>query len=539
MRKARRPARWLPCLALLATGAVAAASPTGDFLYHAQPRDTLIGIARRLLLDPRRWHDLQILNHIAEPRRIPRGSVVRIPYEWVRLTGQVATVVAVAGSVQSSGKKVAVGDVLPQGSVVETGADGSATLDFPDGSVVTVQKSSVLRLDEMVQVAGAGANSIRLKLDDGRIESKVKPHRDVGRFEIVTPVAVSAVRGTEFRNSFAGADLHATAETLEGTVAVGGGTDAVAVGAGFGTRIERGKPPLKPVVLLPPPDLAQIQAVNSAPALRIQLPPVPGARKYRVQLSADPTFRTLMDDELTSDGAATIQGLPDADYWLRARSIDDLGIEGVDAVRKLTQHVLPEPPVPTNPRAGSKLNGGPIHLEWTGVGRAGSYALQLAGDSGFAAPLMTRERLAAPMADVDDLPPGTYFWRVAAVNSRGEAGSWSDVQAFTRRAAMPMPDVPRRENERLIIGWPAVESKAYRLQISRRSDFSNTVLDAPVGAAQYAVPRLRPGSYFARVQAIDADGTGGPFSPPRRFAVPIPAWVKIAAPVVLGLAILL
>ena len=538
-QRARRRAQLLACVALFTGSTLDAATPAGDFLYHARPRDTLIGIGRRLLVDPRRWHDVQVLNHVAEPRRIPPGSILKIPYEWLRLTAQSATVVAVAGAVQQAGRRIAVGDVLPQGAVIETGPDGSVTLDLADGSVATLQKSSILKLDEMLQVTGAAADSIRLKLDSGRIETKVKPHRDVGRFEIITPVAVSAVRGTEFRDGFTNSDLHATTETLEGTVAVGGSGDPVAVGAGFGTRVDKDRAPLKPVALLPPPDLSALQAVNSTEVLHVDLAPVPGAHGYRVQLAADETFHALAADVSTSDASADIAGLADGDYWLRARSIDPLGLEGADAVRRMTQHVLPEAPHPTRPESAAKIDGAHVRLEWTGVGRAGSYALQVAGNAEFTAPVAARAALVEPAADVDDLPPGNYFWRVAAVNARGEAGSWSEARLLTLRASSPVPDAPRLEHQQLHFSWQPVAGAAYRLQVSRNPEFSDTVLDQRTSDAEWSIPKPLAGTYYARVQSVDADGAGGAFSPPRRFFVPLPLWVRIGAPVVLGIAFLL
>ena len=51
----------------------------GEFIYHAREHDTLIGICRRLLLQPRQWPALQALNHIADPRRIPGAPHCAFP----------------------------------------------------------------------------------------------------------------------------------------------------------------------------------------------------------------------------------------------------------------------------------------------------------------------------------------------------------------------------------------------------------------------------------------------------------------------------
>ncbi len=513
---------------------------TGDFAYHAQPRDTLIGLGHRLLLEPRRWRDLQRRNHIADPRRIPRGAIIEIPYEWLRTSAEGASVSNLTGTVQQAGGKVAQGEVLAEGSVIETGSDGSVTIDLADGSVVTLQKSSTLRLDQMVRVSGvAAAHSIRLKLESGRVETAVKPHRDVGRFEIITPVAVSAVRGTQFRNGYSSEEDRASTETLEGTVNVAGSTAAVPVSAGFGTRVARDQSPLQPVALLPPPDLSDLPQVNSGALLRVELPAVAGAKAYRVQLAKDAEFHAIAADTVTPGVVANIDGLPDGDYWLRARSIDGLGLEGADAVRRVTQHLLPDPPLPTAPANAVKITGTHVHLAWTRTGSAARYALQVAQDSAFTAPVLDRRAVDATAAEVDDLPSGQYYWRVATLNARDEAGRWSEVQSYIQRPAMSMPDVPRLSGKRLQLSWQALPGQSYRAQIARDADFNHMVFDRRLEEPRWVMPKPFPGTYYLRVQGIDADGSAGPFGPVRRFQSPVPLWVKIGTPLAIALSLLL
>ena len=65
-----------------ASGAPQGSAPgVAEFVYRARPGDTLIGLSARLLLEPRRWPELQRRNAIADPRRIPLGSRIRIPYD--------------------------------------------------------------------------------------------------------------------------------------------------------------------------------------------------------------------------------------------------------------------------------------------------------------------------------------------------------------------------------------------------------------------------------------------------------------------------
>jgi hypothetical protein len=150
---------------------------------------------------------------------MPRGSQVRIPYDWMKITRQSARVLERVGAVTADGRALVAGAAVDAGTIVETGADGSVTLELVDCSVLVLKPSSRLRLERLQRIDGAGADEALLQLDRGKLETEVKPRSDMGRFEIRTPAAVSAVRGTGFRASFAGASRSATTETLEGAVA--------------------------------------------------------------------------------------------------------------------------------------------------------------------------------------------------------------------------------------------------------------------------------------------------------------------------------
>lgn len=114
-----------------------------------------------------------------------------------------------------------VGETLPGGTRIRTGADGNAEVVFPDGSKMQVRPST--------QVALSGAKRAEQKssvvLFFGRVWSKVT--RSVGgetNYEVNTPNAVAGVRGTEFETAVAD-DGSAKVRVTEGKVAVGSDVD--------------------------------------------------------------------------------------------------------------------------------------------------------------------------------------------------------------------------------------------------------------------------------------------------------------------------
>ncbi|MEJ0036580.1 MAG: FecR domain-containing protein [Gammaproteobacteria bacterium] len=524
---------WLAVLAALVVPAIAAAQSAvadGEFVYRARARDTLIGVARRLLNEPRRWNEVQARNRIADPRRIPLGTEIRIPYAWLRMAPEVATVSAVSGGVRDATRPLAPGQTLRVGSQIETGPDGSVTLQLADGSEITLQKSSVLRLEEMRRVSGLPAtHDTRLKLQSGRLQTGVKPQGDMGRFEIQTPVAVSAVRGTQFRSGFEPDGGNALTETLEGLVAVTG-TTTVSLPANFGTRVERNGAPLAPTPLLPPPALQAIPATNGLSQLRLQWPAVAGAAGYRVQLAPDADFHSFFIDAESAAPEVDVPAPADGNYWLRVRSVDRFGLEGQDAVKTLVQRRLPATPALAAPDPGANLFGDGAAFAWTGIEPGVRYRLQIARDAGFTDLLVDRDAGEAMDVGIDRMPPGRYFWRVSGTDERGESGEWSPAQGYTQHPRAPTPHPPEFVARDVQLRWEGEEGVRYHIQVARDPRFGALLLDRTIDRPDLSIPRPRPGKYYARVQTVADDGTIAPYGEIRALEVPVPRWLKILLP---------
>jgi len=170
-----------------------------DFVYHTQPGDTLIGLGRRLLVEPARWRELQARNTVRQPTRMPTGIALHIPRAWLKQEVEQATVVSVSGEASRDGGAVKPGDVLAQGTQLTTRGDGFLTLKLADGSLVTLDPNSALTLERLTRYpSAAGQRDTLLHLQSGRVETRVQPQGKAGRFQIRTPVAVSAVRSRPY-----------------------------------------------------------------------------------------------------------------------------------------------------------------------------------------------------------------------------------------------------------------------------------------------------------------------------------------------------
>lgn len=129
---------------------------------------------------------------------------------------------------------------LLAGTRIRTGADSSAELVFPDGSILKIRSNSAMQLSPHRRRA-QGKTSVLLFF--GRLRNKVvKKVGAQSSYEITTANAVCGVRGTEFETAV-GEDGTVRVRVLEGAVSVAGdtnenllkaGTEAQASEAGVG-----------------------------------------------------------------------------------------------------------------------------------------------------------------------------------------------------------------------------------------------------------------------------------------------------------------
>jgi hypothetical protein len=92
------------------------------------------------------------------------------------------------------------GQVLPVGSTVRTGDDGSAVLQTTPGSAIRIGNDSVLKINELAFAQSNGAvteRKARLDLTSGAVSAMIDPSTPkITDFQIQTPQGVAAARGT-------------------------------------------------------------------------------------------------------------------------------------------------------------------------------------------------------------------------------------------------------------------------------------------------------------------------------------------------------
>jgi hypothetical protein len=489
-----------------------------EWRYTLRPGDTLIGVSSRYLANPADWPRVQRLNRIGNPYRLIPGSSLRIPLAWLRHTPAPATVVSVTGQVQVSmhaapERALQPDEQLPSGAVLTTAANSSATLRFADGSQLVLQPAARLVLDSVSVYAGGGMVDTRLRLQQGRVEVGANPARASGsRLQVITPSAVAAVRGTRFRVE---ADAQVTREeTLEGDVGLAAAEQTVRVAAGQGSVAESGKPPRPPVALLPAPDVSTLPSRIDSLPMRFTLPAMPGAVSWLGQIAADDRFEQLLLQQISATAQLGFGDLPDGHYWLRVRAIDELGLQGRDAVHAFELDARPFAPLLSAP--GPRVRSATPAFQWSGVVGADAYRVQLSRDDAFADSVLDERTPDTRLTPAHELKPGVYHWRVASVEA-DEQGPFSPPQSFTFDPLPGAPDLnqgaPVFARDSLTLTLPPPPAGLhYELVLARDAERTQVAWRGESDDGQMHVAPVEPANYYLAARLVEADGTAGPYA---------------------------
>jgi hypothetical protein len=106
------------------------------------------------------------------------------------------TAVVVQATLASQAGQTKVGDLVYQGDVVLTGADGRVSINFTDGTSFNLTNNAKMTLDEFVYDPNGKSNSTLFNLTKGTFTFVAGKVAKTGNMKIETPVATLGIRGT-------------------------------------------------------------------------------------------------------------------------------------------------------------------------------------------------------------------------------------------------------------------------------------------------------------------------------------------------------
>jgi hypothetical protein len=179
--------------------------------------------------------------------------------------------------------------------------------------------------------------------------------------------------------------------------------------------------------------------------------PVPGARRYRVQVASTEAFEAVHYDDAMERGAALPLGavLPDdvtTAYWrVRAETEEDeqsawsepahfampvAEREAEDAALRVDAPPVPLHPEPTH---DAPVDQSAVPFSWEGIPEASGYQLQVTRTEDFADPdvdLTVDQITSFTLYEVLPEEAATYYWRIRPLFRVADPGPWSSPVAF-------------------------------------------------------------------------------------------------------------
>lgn len=489
-----------------------------DWVYTVRPGDNLSDLSEKYLSNQKYVTKLKQINNITTPAKLLAGTVIRFPIKWLKIQPSFVLVTDGHGDVtiirSSSNNPVTNKEVrLYFGDRIVTGKNSSAMLIFADKSRLLLQSSSELIMDKLTVYGDGGMADTRLRLPKGRVDAQIIPKKiNRSRYEITTPAAVAAVRGTEFRVSAENSRPVSRSEVLKGLVAVGSNGANLDVPAGFGTVSEAGKPPPSPKKLLPPPDLVRKQELYTQIPILFLWKSQDNAQSYRVQLFNQKNLNTLLLDKVVTKNQYQFKSLSDDSYLLRIRGIDSVELEGFNRDHVFTVNAVPGKSILNKPLNNSILTSQSPDFSWSSSLAALKYRFQIASDELFKNVIVDRSDIISTQHQTTEiLPAGQYYWRVAGIDDSGR-GSYSNVRSFKVRPVLPVPVIrsPIISKNNIDFKWNAISKNIdYYFQFTRDLDENNTdeYQTIVLNDTSLSLPHSFTGHYYYRIKAVKKDNS--------------------------------
>lgn len=251
-----------------------------------------------------------------------------------------------------------------------------------------------------------------------------------------------------------------------------------------------------------------LQAAAAGSTVSASWTPVSGATSYRVEAGMAPGVMLAGYEmgPLTSFSISAPQGT----YYLRVLARNASGMSAPSNVVGVTVQSAQAPPLaPSNLQASvagssvtltAQLPGGPL----TGL-------LLVAGVTPGAAQAVVPLAVAAQNT-VPNVPPGTYFGRLVAVNAGGQSPPSNEVQIVVNAAPCSAPAAPvvsaQANGLAVLISWTAVPGAVgYRLTAATTPGGAPIVAqDLPASTTAVSNPSVPPGTYYVRVRVANSCG---------------------------------
>ncbi|MBL1272452.1 MAG: hypothetical protein ACI92B_002139 [Marinobacter maritimus] len=493
------------------TVASSASDAAPQWIYTLKSGESFSEIASDLLVRNVSAGRLLQYNSIENPATLGEGDRIRIPLSWLKRQPDPARATSVSGNVHvisgiDGRKKPLTKDTLIRVGDEVLSAAGAATITLADGSEVRLSPNSRLIFNRLTQYGKSGMIDTRLRLDRGEVHTRVKPVIEGGaRFEIETPSAVAAVRGTAFslQTGPEGTSLQVT----EGVVDFGAPNRTQRIPAGYSATVASNSTRELSIRRMPP-----APEINPLPPVLTQLPAEmtwkrEPAANYRLDIFETESGRWVESREI-NDSRFDISRLDNGQYEIHLAAFDAQGMAGMPGILPIEVDLQARTANLLEPENEGSVNDDMPEFRWTLNGENEVARVEIAEDEAFRNLVATSEWAPGTTAlPSRPLSPGQYYWRVVT-----EAGGNSVATTQPRKLIVNGTLPPVRIisinyiDSQVRVFWERVDTATnYRMQLAEEPRFNNIIKEATLPDTTAAL-RLIPGRrYFVRLKAL-SDG---------------------------------
>ena len=502
-----------------------AGSDPSDWTYTLRPGETFDQIADELLKPSTPAQRLASYNRIAATTDVRAGQQIRIPVAWLKQRPEPARVKGTSGHVRvkpagsvaprplTAGRQIMAGDTIIT-------HDGTATVTLADGSTIQINPGSSVVFNRLTRYGRAGMTDTRMRLERGGVSNRVTPLIEEGaRFEIETPSAIAAVRGTTFSLQADGDGSHL--QVTEGRVAFGPRGSVREIPAGYGASVGAGNGGEMRIRRLPPapqPD-PLADTIDRLPAALSWQPN--GARQYQVAILDQETGQPVRNKQ-TSDTRFDLSGLANGRYRAQIASLSNDGMSGMPAEVDFQVDLSARAAELLAPPPQAEVDSDRPTFSWRYQGESEKARVEIARDSSFTDVVASSPWSARESANPEkSLKPGQYHWRVVT-EAGGSSVATSETRTLTVNGTLPPVNVISANyvDRQVRIFWERNrDASGYLLQLSEDPSFEEVIKEATVDDTTAAL-RLIPGRrYFVRLRALSEGPIVGRWGPGRELYV--------------------
>ena len=407
-------------------------SHSQDWKYEVKQGDNLWDIADEYLIDVLFYKRLQKLNNIKNPYLLQPGKTITAPVEWLGSLPGKANVISKVGYVvviKNNQKKISppLGYQIEVEDIIATGNEGTATIEFSDGSRLSVYPDTSLKFNELLQTLDGSVVKARMVVSQGRVDIDVGDDKVKGRrLEIESPSAITAVRGTVFRVGVDAESNDTVTEVISGTVDVTNSEsdDKIAVVSGLGSRTSTDFESVPPVALLEKPLVENSKNTDNQLG-SLSWKKLDGAKYYRIRVATDEEFINTIYNKITIENRADdIYFLENGTHYVSVRASDENDIEGFDSVTTISVNAYPLPPIIVTPFIYSISQNRSPEFNWQIIDdQTKKIQFLLAKDKNFESVIY--DEIMNPVSRFElkeKLDKGQYYWRVASIGDTNKGG---------------------------------------------------------------------------------------------------------------------